>query len=92
VAKRINRSIRLNITYDPTIPDYQWWVTWPRSTVNTYQEQYDFNRKVTVWAKDRERPIRGRSIFHIDRTKRYFGFQSEGDALTFIIVWSGDVI
>jgi hypothetical protein len=28
----------------------------------------------------------------LDTSKRYFGFKSEGDALTFIIVWSGDVI
>jgi hypothetical protein len=82
----------LNITHDLTIPEFQWWVTWPKNPVDTYQEQYDFNRKVTAWADEREMPIRGRSIYHLDTSKRYFGFKSESDALTFIIVWSGDVI
>jgi len=80
----------LNITYDTNIPEFNWWVIWPNT--HAYYEQYEFNRKVRAWAEEREMPFRGRSIYHLDTTKRYFGFKTEYDALTFILVWSSDLI
>jgi hypothetical protein len=80
----------LNITYDDTIPEFKWWIIWQHT--RDHQEQYDFNRKVFAWAKERDMPIKGRSIFHLDTSKRYLGFKTEYDALTFILVWSSDLI
>lgn len=75
------------ITFDESFTDFQWWVVWPRKGAD--QEFFDFKRAVAQWAKERELEMRGRSIYHIDVRNRYFGFKTEYDALTFIIVWKG---
>jgi hypothetical protein len=80
----------LNLKYDTNIPEFNWWVTWKHTGAN--QEQYDFNRTILAWAAEREMPIRGRSIYHLDSSNRYYGFKTEYDALTFILVWSGDLL
>lgn len=87
MARCVNWCIRVIITFDEKIPDFQWWVTWQPK--GSHQEFYEFKQIVAQWANDRDMPIRGRSIYHMDTTIRYMGFQTESDALTFIIIWTG---
>jgi len=80
----------MRIVHYPYIKDCQWWVVWPVDSL-TPGNQYLFKLKYKAWYEEQGVPIRDRSIHHMDLSLCYVGFQTEIDALTFVLVFSEDI-
>jgi hypothetical protein len=80
----------MNIVYDSLFEDWPWWVTWPVSC-QTPGDYYRLKAKYQQVLAELEIPFRERSIYHVDASKRYVGFETEINELTFVLVFSGDI-
>jgi hypothetical protein len=85
----------VKIIYDDRFPDNPWWVVWSikpgerASDPVVVRRYHDMWKRAKEWATEAGIFMCGRSIYHLDTNYRYIGFKDEGDALSFIILFSG---
>jgi hypothetical protein len=80
----------MQIVHLPTFTEFPWWVIWPVDS-QTPGNYYRLKQKYMTWGEERGTPIMDRSIYHVDTSLRYAGFQTEMDAFQFVLVFSGDI-